>query len=42
VAIVSDIHWVDESVKLFAFMVPMPVKAFTGDRLNDAKVWVSE
>lgn len=42
VAIVSDIHWVDESVKLFAFMIPMPVKAFTGDRLDEAKVWVSE
>jgi hypothetical protein len=42
VAIVSDIHWVDESVKLFAFMMPMPTKAFTGDRLDEAKAWVSE
>jgi len=42
VAIVSDIHWIDESVKLFAFMMPMPVKAFTDDRLDEAKTWVSE
>jgi len=42
VAIVSDIHWIDESVKLFAFMMPMPTKAFTVDRLDEAKAWVSE
>ena len=42
VAIVSDIHWIDESVKLFAFMMPMPVKAFTNDRLDEAKAWISE
>jgi SpoIIAA-like len=42
VAIFSDIQWIDESVKLFAFMMPMPVKAFTGDRLDEAKAWVSE
>lgn len=42
VAIVSDIHWVDELVKLFAFMMPMPTKAFTGDKLDEAKAWVSE
>lgn len=42
VAIVSDIHWIDESVKLFAFMMPMPVKAFTGDRIDEAKAWISE
>jgi len=42
VAIVSDVHWIDESVKLFAFMMPMPVKAFTVDKLEEAKTWVSE
>ncbi len=42
VAIVYDIHWVDESVKLFSFIMPMPVKAFTNGRLDEAKVWVGE
>jgi Protein of unknown function (DUF3478). len=42
VTIISDIYWIDESVKLFAFMIPMPVKAFTGDRINEAKAWISE
>lgn len=42
VTIISDIYWIDESVKLFAFMTPVPVKAFTGDRINEAKAWISE
>jgi hypothetical protein len=35
-------HWVDESVELFAFVMPMPVKAFTSDRLDEAKAWFNQ
>jgi hypothetical protein len=41
-AIVSDSNWVDESVKFFAFLMPMPVKVYTNDKLDEAKAWVSE
>jgi hypothetical protein len=41
-AIVSDSKWVDESVKFFAFLMPMPVKVYTNDKLDEAKAWVSE
>ena len=42
VAVVSDIHWMNDSVKLFRFLMPMPVKIFSNDELDKAKAWVSE
>ncbi len=42
VAVVSDIHWMNDSVKLFRFLMPVPVKIFSNDELDKAKAWVSE
>ena len=42
VTVVSDIHWMNDSVKLFRFLMPMPVKIFSNDELDKAKAWVSE
>src|SRR5450759_5060801 len=42
VAVVSDIHWMNDSVKLFRFLMPMPVNIFSNDELDKARAWVNE
>jgi hypothetical protein len=42
VAIVSDVHWINESVRLFRFMYPFPRAIFSNDELDKAKEWISE
>jgi hypothetical protein len=41
IAVVTDLTWVSEAVKVFGFFIPCPVKVFGNDRLGDAKAWVS-
>ena len=40
-ALVSDTDWINNSVKVFGFMMPCPVKVFALDQLEAAKSWVS-
>jgi hypothetical protein len=42
IAIVSDVGWIVGAVKVFAFIIPCPVKIFSNEKLSDAKAWVSE
>ena len=41
-AFVTDAKWIVGAVKVFALVIPCPVKIFSNDQLSDAKVWVSE
>ncbi len=42
IAVVADIKWISEGVKIFGFMMPAKVKVFSNDSLADAKKWISE
>lgn len=39
--VVTDIHWVENLVNVFRFMVPYPIRVFHNSDLNDAIVWVA-
>jgi hypothetical protein len=41
VAVVTDIHWIADSVKLFSFFIRCPVKVFPTPQLPEAKEWVA-
>jgi len=40
VAVVADVPWIINSVNLFRFMTPCPVKVFGNSQLAEAKRWV--
>ena len=40
IAVVSDIKWVRQSVKLFAPLMPAPVQVFYNADIEDAKHWI--
>ena len=42
IALVTDIDWIINSVKVFGFLVPGEVKLFGNDQLDEAKTWVTE
>jgi len=42
VAVVSDVHWVNDSVNIFKFIIPAPVKVFSNSEFDKAKLWVTE
>jgi len=42
VAVVSDVHWINDSVNLYKFIIPVQVKVFSNSELDKAKLWVSE
>jgi len=42
VAVVSDVHWVANAVKVFGVFVPCPVKFYANEAMDEAKAWVSE
>ena len=42
VAVVSDVEWVRQGVKLFAPFMRAPVKVFHNADIEDAKSWISE
>lgn len=42
VAVVSDVHWINDSVNIFKFIIPVQVKVFSNNELGKAKAWVIE
>jgi hypothetical protein len=42
IAVVSDVPWLVQSTRFFRFLVPCPVKVFSGEKLRDAEAWIRE
>lgn len=42
IAVVSDVRWIVEAVRIFAVFVPCPIRIFSDDNLSDAKNWLSQ
>lgn len=42
IAVVSDVHWINDSVNLFKFIMPAQVKVFSNNELDKAKAWIIE
>jgi hypothetical protein len=40
-AIVTDIHWMNQATRLFAWMIPGEVRVFRLADLDEAKAWVA-
>ncbi len=40
IAVVSDENWIVGAVKVFAFVIPCPVRIFGNEKLPEAKAWV--
>ena len=41
VAVVSDVHWINDSVNLYKLFMPMPIKVFSNNEIEKAKEWIS-
>jgi len=42
IAVVSDVAWLRQSVKLFAPLIPAPLQVFQNAEIDQAKHWISE
>jgi hypothetical protein len=42
IAVVSDVDWIINAVKLFKFVIPFPIKTYRNEELAEAKTWISE
>jgi len=42
VAVVTDVKWIAEAVRLFGPLFRNPVRVFPNDRLDDARLWILE
>jgi hypothetical protein len=42
IAVVTDLDWMAETVKIFGFMMPGEVRTFYADQLEPATAWVME
>ena len=42
VAVVSDVHWINDSVNIFKFIIPVQVKVFGNNELEKAKEWIGK
>ena len=40
-AIVTDIHWIAQATRLFAWMIPGDARVFPAAELAQAKAWVA-
>ena len=40
IAFVSDVEWINHMVSAFGFMIPCPVKVFSGSKLAEAGDWI--
>ncbi len=40
IAFVSDVDWINHTVSAFGFMIPCPVKVFSGRQLSEAGDWI--
>ena len=41
-AVVTDVDWIEHSVRMFTWLTPGEVRVFGLDDLDDAKAWVAE
>ncbi|MEO8397911.1 MAG: STAS/SEC14 domain-containing protein [Chloroflexota bacterium] len=41
IAVVSDIGWVANAIRLFAFAIPCPVRVFSNEELAGALIWIA-
>jgi hypothetical protein len=42
IAVVSDVDWIINAVKVFKFVIPFPMKTYRNEELPEAKAWISE
>ena len=42
IAIVSDVHWVNNAIRIFGFAVPWPMKVFPNAEFDEAMRWTVE
>jgi len=40
IAIVTEVGWVINGIKMFSFVMPCPVEIFPTNRFEDAKAWI--
>lgn len=40
VAVVTDVGWIVEAVKVFAILIPCPTRVFDNLQLGEAKAWI--
>jgi len=41
IAVVTDAHWVANAARMFAFLLPGPVKVFSNKEQPDAEKWIA-
>ncbi len=41
IAIVTDIEWIRQTMRIFSFIMPCPMKAFPMSAASDARAWVT-
>lgn len=42
IAVVSDVPWIAQAIRLFHFLIPCPVKIFSSEKRGDAEAWIRE
>jgi hypothetical protein len=42
IAVVTNVVWVKEAVRVFGILVPCPVRVFPNEKLSAAAAWVNE
>lgn len=42
VAVVTDVDWIEKTIRAFGFAMPCEVRVFDDDDLNAARTWISE
>lgn len=40
VAVVSDVNWLVNAMRIFSFIIPCQIKTFGNDELSEAKAWI--
>ncbi len=41
IAVVTDVHWVANAARMFAFLLPGLVKVFSNEQQSDATEWIA-
>ena len=41
-AVVSDVDWINNGIKMFGFAIPCPIKVFPNAELESARAWIVE
>lgn len=42
IAVVTDVDWLRTAVRIFAFLLPGPVRVFPNAEIGEARGWISE